>query len=129
MSNVRSITIPAELHVRLLKRAEASGLALDTLVTQLLTDQLAADEQTPRLRERAIFVDRKSYEAVLASVPDIPPIPGDEILENDGSRKDRPIKERPNPADSIRFRIGSMIGDGITADKRCRSKPSPIDLA
>ena len=73
-----SLRLPDSLHVELRKLAEQEGISINQLVASAAAEKLSALKTASYLKERAKAGNRQEFEAILARVPDIPPIPGDE---------------------------------------------------
>lgn len=69
--------IPDELHDAMLAQAEREQISVDTLVSRTLQ---AAFSQGARLTvaERSARGNWADFDRIMARVPDVPPMPGDE---------------------------------------------------
>lgn len=59
--------------------AAQQSVTVEQLVTGALTAQLDAAPARPSIKERAARVDWDKVDGILARVPDVPPVAGDEL--------------------------------------------------
>ena len=74
-----SIRLPESLHERARQLAKEEGISINQLITTALAEKISALDTVAYLEARAARSSRERYDAALASVPDIPPLPGDEL--------------------------------------------------
>jgi len=65
------------------KAAERDGTTLDRLLALAIAEKLSALQTEEFLIERASRADFDRYREVLAKVPDVAPMPGDELRADD----------------------------------------------
>ena len=71
--------IPDLLLQELNELAKSQGASVDHLVSLALAAQVSAWRTRESISSRAARVDWKHIDAILARVPDAPPLPGDEL--------------------------------------------------
>ena len=76
--NSFTIELPAELHVEVARRASQKPGGESAWVADAVREKLAACAQMEYLEARAARGIRHAYERVLATVPAVEPVPGDE---------------------------------------------------
>ena len=74
-----SIDIPDSLTDQLRQVAADQGITLDQFLSSAAAEKLSALMTTGHLSERAARADRTAFQRFLASSPDAPPLPGDEL--------------------------------------------------
>lgn len=74
-----SLRLPESIHQKLGELAEREGISINQLINSAVAEKLAALLTEQYLAERAARADRSKFEAVLAKIPDVPPLPGDEV--------------------------------------------------
>jgi hypothetical protein len=84
-----SLRLPESVHRKLAELAKSEGVSLNQLLSSAAAEKLAALMTEEYLAERAKRGSRRKFDAVLAKVPNAPPIPGDELPAEyrKGSRK------------------------------------------
>jgi hypothetical protein len=86
-----SLRLPESIHQKLGELAEREGISINQLINSAVAEKLAALLTEQYLAERAARADRSKFEAVLAKIPDVPPLAGDE-LPAEGVRLKKPAK-------------------------------------
>ncbi len=74
-----SLRLPESLHAELRKLAEQEGVSINQLVASAAAEKLSALKTASYLKSRAQAGSRKDFKEILARVPDLPPIEGDEL--------------------------------------------------
>lgn len=74
-----SLRLPDSLHAELRALAEQEGISINQLVASAAAEKLSALKTASYLKERAAAGSREEFEAILARVPDVPPVAGDEV--------------------------------------------------
>ena len=72
------VTLPDILAMQAREIAAREHISVDALIASALTAQLDHTPQRPTIAERAARVNWERVDAILARVPDAPPLPGDE---------------------------------------------------
>jgi hypothetical protein len=72
------VELPEELRAVVVERIRARGLTESAWVEEAVREKLAADAQLESLKARAARGDRAAFERVLAKVPAVEPVAGDE---------------------------------------------------
>jgi len=72
------VELPAELQVEIARRASQKPGGESAWVADAVREKLAACAQLEYLEARAAGGSRDAYERVLAKVPAVEPVPGDE---------------------------------------------------
>src|SRR5690348_10420476 len=80
-----SLRLPESIHRKLREVAEREGVSLNQLISSAVAEKLAALMTEEYLHERGRRASEEKFDAVLAEVPDVQPVPGDELPE--GYRK------------------------------------------
>lgn len=73
------LTIAEPLSDRVAQFAAAQGWTAQELVERMLEAELSAAEQFEQLKARAARGRIEDFDRVMAAVPDVPPMPGDEL--------------------------------------------------
>ena len=76
-----SLEIPAELIAEAQKLATDRQVSLSQLITSLIDSAVEAEKARKRIESYAQNVDYEKLDAILARVPDVPPMEGDEIID------------------------------------------------
>jgi non-ribosomal peptide synthetase component F len=74
-----TIQMPDGVADQLRECAAKEGLTVDQLLCAAAAEKLSAMITVEQLRARAQNATREDYEKYLASSPDVPPMPGDEL--------------------------------------------------
>lgn len=74
-----SLRLPESLHKRLADLARREGISINQLIITAVAEKMAALDTEDLLTERAARGSRSRFLAALAKVPDIEPLPGDEL--------------------------------------------------
>jgi hypothetical protein len=82
-----SLRLPVSLHKRLALVAEREGISINQLIASAVGEKMAALETEELLATRAARGDRQKFLAVLARVPDVEPLAGDEVPPTAKSRR------------------------------------------
>jgi predicted transcriptional regulator len=90
-----SLRLPESLHRKLSEVAEREGVSMNQLISSAVAEKLAALMTEEYLHARGRSASAEKFDAVLAKIPDAPPIKGDELSK--GYRK-RAKKRRAGQA-------------------------------
>lgn len=82
-----SLRLPVSLHRRLALVAEREGISINQLIASAVGEKMAALETEELLAARAARGDRQKFLAVLAKVPNVEPLEGDELAPAAKSRR------------------------------------------
>ncbi len=74
-----SLRLPESLHRQLSNLAKSEGISVNQLIATAAAEKLSALTTEEYLQTRAKRASRKKFESALASVPNVPPVPGDEL--------------------------------------------------
>ena len=74
-----SLRLPESIHEKLGQLAKQEGISINQLINSAVAEKLAALLTERYLEERARRANRSKFDAVLAKIPDVAPIPGDEL--------------------------------------------------
>ena len=75
------IELPEEIRAPVRREAEEAGISIEEMVTRYVRERIEAQRQIAELRRRAERGKTVSLREVLDQVPDVPPMPGDELPE------------------------------------------------
>jgi hypothetical protein len=78
--------VPDYLARQALAIAERENISLDQIVALALSSQLPAWRGADPIEDRARRANLTEFDRILANVPAVPPIPGDELPEADSER-------------------------------------------
>ena len=81
-----SLRLPDSLHKALGELAHEDGVSMNQFITTAVAEKIATLKTLDYLKERASRGNLKAFQAVLAKVPDVAPLPGDELT----SKRKRP---------------------------------------
>ena len=73
--------VPDYLAKQALAVAEREKVSVDQIVALALSAQIAAWKGSDDMETRAKRANRAAFDRVMAKVPDVPPMPGDELPE------------------------------------------------
>lgn len=82
-----SVRLPESLHRALGDLAHQDGVSMNQFITTAVAEKIATLKTIDSLKERAARGSRKAFAAVLAKVPDVPPMAGDELPPKPRRRK------------------------------------------
>jgi len=74
-----SVTLPDSILKKADELAAKDGVSLDQFVSSAVAEKLSGWLTEDDLDKRARRASRKKFDAALAQVPKVPPMPGDEI--------------------------------------------------
>jgi hypothetical protein len=74
-----SLRLPESLHRLLADLAKSEGISINQLIATAAAEKLAALTTEEYLHARAKRASRRKFEAALATVPRVSPLPGDEL--------------------------------------------------
>jgi hypothetical protein len=74
-----SLRLPESLHKQLAALAKSEGISINQLIATAAAEKLAALTTEEYLKARAKRSSRAKFRAALATVPNAPPVPGDEL--------------------------------------------------
>jgi hypothetical protein len=74
-----SLRLPESVHRKLAELAKEEGVSLNQLLSSAAAEKLAALMTEEYLADRARRASRRKFDTVLAKVPNVPPVPGDEL--------------------------------------------------
>lgn len=77
--SVLSLRLPASLHRKIRELAERDDVSINQFLATAAAEKTAALLTVEYLEERARRGDASLFDRLLARVPDVPPIPGDEL--------------------------------------------------
>jgi uncharacterized protein (DUF1778 family) len=101
MSNL-SLRLPDSLHSKIRELAERDDVSINQFIATAVAEKAAALLTVDYLQERARRADPRLLERLLRRVPDVPPVPGDEMLTSNR----RPDKRLQPTAPARRRRGG-----------------------
>jgi hypothetical protein len=78
MSNL-SLRLPDSLHEKVRELAARDDISINQFIATAVAEKAAALLTVAYLAERAKRGDRSAFDRILARVPRVPPVPGDEI--------------------------------------------------
>lgn len=87
-----SLRLPESIHQKLGELAAREGVSINQLINSAVAEKLAALLTEQYLTERAARADRSKFNAVLAKIPDVPAVPGDE-MPSDVAASKRPANK------------------------------------
>ena len=74
-----SVRLPDSLHQRLRALAKRERVSINQFITLAVAEKLSALDTEEYLKERAKGASRERFLEALSHVPDVPPVPGDEL--------------------------------------------------
>jgi hypothetical protein len=84
-----SLRLPESIHRKLTEVAEREGVSMNQLISSAVAEKLAALMTEEYLHERGRRASAAKFDAVLAKIPDAPPVQRDELPEGYGKRTKR----------------------------------------
>jgi hypothetical protein len=72
-------TVPDYLAKQALAAAEREKVSIDEIIALALSAQLAAWKGSDDIQTRAKRANFAEFDRIMAKVPDVPPLPGDEL--------------------------------------------------
>ena len=79
--SVLSLRLPDSLHMKIRELAERDDISINQFLATAAAEKAAALLTVEYLEERAGRGDEALFDRLLKRVPDVPPIPGDELPE------------------------------------------------
>ena len=73
-----SLRLPESLHRKVRDLAAKESISINQFISTAVAEKMAALLTEEYLEERARRADPAAFDRILARVPDVPPIPGDE---------------------------------------------------
>ena len=73
-----SLRLPESLHRKVRDLAAKESISINQFITTAMAEKMAALLTEEYLEERARRADPAAFDRILARVPDVPPMPGDE---------------------------------------------------
>ena len=77
--SVLSLRLPDSLHRKIRELAERDDISINQFLATAAAEKAAALLTVDYLEERARRADETLFDRLLARVPDVPPVPGDEL--------------------------------------------------
>ena len=74
-----SVRLPDSIHQRLRDLARRERVSINQLITTAVAEKLSALDTEEYLQQRAKRASRGRFQEVLRKVPDVLPVPGDEL--------------------------------------------------
>lgn len=74
------LELPAELLEEAQKLATEKKVPLSQWITSAINAEIAAEKARQKIEDYMQNVDYEKFDAILARVPDVPPMEGDELL-------------------------------------------------
>jgi hypothetical protein len=98
-----SLRLPESLHRKVRELAAKESVSINQFIATAVAEKMAALLTEEYLEERARRADPAAFDRILARVPDVPPMPGDE-------RESAATKRQPNQQHTGRPRPASGSG-------------------
>ncbi|MDX2226132.1 MAG: DUF6290 family protein [Verrucomicrobiae bacterium] len=73
-----SLRLPDSLHEMARKLAKEENVSINHLISTAVAEKISALATETYLKERAARGSRKTFDKIMARVPDVDPIPGDD---------------------------------------------------
>jgi len=93
-----SLRLPESLHRKVRELAAKESISINQFITTAVAEKMAALLTEEYLEERARRADTAAFDRILARVPDVPPMPGDEreptTSERQPNKRLQPTKAR-----------------------------------
>ena len=99
-----SLRLPDSLHAKIRELAASDDVSINQFIATAVAEKAAAMLTLAYLEERAKRGDRAAFDRILARVPDVPPLPGDEI---DGEKAAKRPDKRLRPPAGARRNAGT----------------------
>ena len=77
---ILSLRLPYSLHRKVRELAAKESVSINQFITIAVAEKISALLTEEYLEERARRADPTAVDRILAQVPDVPPIPGDELV-------------------------------------------------
>lgn len=77
-----SVRIPDSLHSAIKHLAEKDGYSMNQFLITAAAEKVSSLETVEYLRERAARGNFEEFDKVMKKIPNLPPIPGDELPAN-----------------------------------------------
>lgn len=103
MSNL-SLRLPDSLHHKVRQLAEQDNVSINQFIATAVAEKAAALLTVEYLEERGRRADPKLVDRILRRVPDVPPVPGDELPVRGRQPAVEPTKARGRTGKSKRLR-------------------------
>jgi len=89
-----SLRLPESLHRKVRDLAMKESISINQFITTAVAEKMAALLTEEYLEERARRADPAAFDRILARVPDVPPMPGDERQPMASGRRTNKKMER-----------------------------------
>lgn len=96
-----SLRLPGSLHRKIRELAERDDISINQFLATAAAEKAAALLTVDYLKERGRRGDARLFDRILARVPDVTPVPGDELpppIPQPNKRLQPPKARRPVPA-------------------------------
>ena len=74
-----SLRLPNSIHRHIKEIASQEGVSINQFISAAVSEKISAIMTEDYLRQRADRADREAFRNILDSVPNRPPLPGDEL--------------------------------------------------
>ena len=74
-----NVRLPESIHQRLRILSDKEGISINSFINAAVAEKISALDTETLLLERAKRGSKKLFSRILAKVPDVPPLPGDEL--------------------------------------------------
>ena len=74
-----SLRLPNSIHRHIKEIASQEGVSINQFISAAVSEKVSAIMTEDYLRQRANRADREAFRNILDSVPNRPPLPGDEL--------------------------------------------------
>ena len=95
-----SLRLPDSLHRKVRQLAEGDDISINQFIATAVAEKAAALLTVEYVEERGRRGNAKLFDRVVARVPDVPPLPGDELPQTR-----RQAEKAPKPTSRARSRV------------------------
>lgn len=74
-----SLRLPDSVHRHIKELAQKEGVSINQFIASAVAEKVSAIATEEYLQARAERADKNAFDAILANVPNRPPLPGDEM--------------------------------------------------
>jgi hypothetical protein len=93
-----SLRLPESLHRKIRELAERDAVSINQFIVTAVAEKTAALLAVEYLESRGRQGNRQLFDRVLARVPDVPPMPGDERPKRQPNKAVQPTRRTKSPA-------------------------------
>ena len=76
------VRLPDSIHERVKRLSQEEGVSLNQFIVTSISNEVIRQETRDFFREAASRFDPKAFAEALSTIPDVPPVKGDELMKS-----------------------------------------------